>query len=302
MPTPAWFVSLLKTLFPYRKTFARMSRLPLVGPLIDQVVFRGDDMLYLPKDRVVIRESIDQPGSTVLPSSVVEHFIEKADVCWIMDTCICREGDDCQDYPHDIGCIFLGEAAARIAPRLGHLATKEEALAHARKAREAGLVHLIGRDRLDSLWMGVGPSEKLMTICNCCPCCCLFRILPDLAPHISERIQRLPGVEVWVSEECTGCGKCVRTGCFVDALSLKDGKAHISDACRGCGRCVETCSVQAIHLRISDSSDLDNAIRRISSLVDVNSPRPAAPPAKDGPLPLLKEALPAPSVRAAEEA
>ncbi len=272
MPTPAWFVSLLKTFFPYRKSIARLSRLPVIGLMIDQVVFRNDDMVYLPKDRVVIREAIEQPGSVVLPSSIVEHFIEKADYHWIMNKCICREGDDCQDYPHDLGCIFLGEAATRIDLRLGHPATKEEALEHARKAREAGLVHLIGRDRLDTLWMGVGPSEKLMTICNCCPCCCLFRILPDLTPTISQRIKRLPGVEVWVGAECNGCGKCVRTGCFVDAITMVDGKARISDACRGCGRCVEVCPTQAIHLRITDESYLANTIRRISRVVDVNAP------------------------------
>ncbi len=278
MPTPAWFVSLLKVFFPYRKPLARLSRLPLIGSIMEQVIFRDDEMVYLPKDRVVIREAIDQPGSIVLPSAIVEYFIEKADVRWIMNTCICREGDDCQDYPHDLGCIFLGEAAAKIDPRLGRLVTKEEALEHARKCREAGLVHLIGRDRLDSLWMGVGPSEKLMTICNCCPCCCLFRILPDLTPNISRRIKRLPGVEVWVGEECTGCGKCVRSGCFVEAISLVDGKAQISDACRGCGRCVEACSKGAIHLTIHDAGYLANTIRRISSAVDVDGSKPELPP------------------------
>ncbi len=275
MPTPAWFVSLLKTLFPYRKRFARLSRLPLVGPVMDHVIFRNDEMVYLPKDRVVVHEAVAQPGSTVLPSAIVEHFIEKADYRWVMDKCICREGDDCQDYPHDIGCIFLGETATKIDPRLGRLVSKEEALAHARRAREAGLVHLIGRDRLDTLWMGVGPSEKLMTICNCCSCCCLFRILPDLKPNISERIKRLPGVEVWVGEECSGCGKCARAGCFVDAIRMVDGKAQISDACRGCGRCVEICPSEAIHLRITDEGYLQNAIRRISSVVDVNGRKPA---------------------------
>jgi ferredoxin len=158
----------------------------------------------------------------------------------------------------------------KINPSFGRLVTRQEALAHARRCREAGLVHLIGRDRVDSIWLGAGPSEQLMTICNCCSCCCLFRILPDLNPAISQKIGRLPGVTVWVDDSCAGCGRCTRDVCFVDAIQMKDGKAEISAECRGCGRCVEVCPRNAIHLRITDDGYMQNAIRRISSLVDVN--------------------------------
>ncbi len=275
MPTPVWFTKLLKFFFPYRKAIARLSHIPGIDLLTDLMFFRGDEIVYLPKDRVVVREAIEQPSSIVLPSTLVDHFIEKASYHWVMNFCICREGDHCEDYPHDLGCIFLGEAVMKINPKVGRLVTKEEALAHARRARELGLVQLIGRDRIDTVWLGAKPFGKLMTICNCCPCCCLFRILPDLHPSISQRINRLPGVKVWVDREaCTGCGKCVRSECFVEALSLVDGKAVISDACRGCGRCVEVCPNDAIHLTIEDRGYVENAIRRISSLVDVNGHPP----------------------------
>ena len=275
MPTPVWITKLLKFFFPYRKAIARLSHIPGIDLLTDMMLFRGDEVVYLPKDRVVVRETIEQPGSMVLPSTLVDHFIEKASYHWVMNFCICREGDHCEDYPHDLGCIFLGEAVLKINPKVGRLVTKEEALAHARRARELGLVQLIGRDRIDTVWLGAKPFGKLMTICNCCPCCCLFRILPDLHPSISQRISRLPGVRVWIDREaCTGCGKCVRSECFVEALSLVDGKAVISDECRGCGRCVEVCPNNAIHLTIEDRGYVDNAIRRISSLVDVNGRPP----------------------------
>ena len=206
---------------------------------------------------------------------MVDHFIEQASYHWIMYRCICREGDDCQNYPHDLGCIFLGEAVQHISPHLGRMVTKEEALAHAKRCREAGLVQLIGRDRLDSIWLGAGPFGKLMTICHCCPCCCLFRILPDLRPDIAASIQRMPGVSVWVGEECAGCGRCTKDGCFVDAIRLVDGRAVISDACRGCGRCVEVCPQGAIHLTIEDQGYIQQTIAGISARVNIDGRRPA---------------------------
>jgi hypothetical protein len=131
----------------------------------------------------------------VLPSQVVEHFIQEASTHWIMDACLCRDASKCEDYPVDLGCLFLGQAAAGINPKLGRRVTAEEALAHVQRCREAGLIHLVGRNRLDQIWLGVGPGEKLLTICNCCPCCCLWRVLL--------------GDRAVIGDACRGCGRCV---------------------------------------------------------------------------------------------
>jgi hypothetical protein len=77
-----------------------------------------------------------------------------------MNSCICREAERCEDYPIDLGCLFLGEAALGINPQLGRRVTKEKALQHVRRCREAGLVHLIGRNKLDTMWLGVGPGDR----------------------------------------------------------------------------------------------------------------------------------------------
>ena len=69
----------------------------------------------------------------------------------------------------------MGEAAHGINPQLGRKVSKEEALEHLKKCREAGLVHVIGRNELDALWLGVRPGYKLLTVCNCCHCCCITR-------------------------------------------------------------------------------------------------------------------------------
>lgn len=272
MSRPMWFVALIKKAFPTRFAISRLAKnVPFVGRIVHHILFRGDDIIYLPKDNVIqIRQPISQAEETVLPSQVVEHFIEQANYLWIMDKCICRDADQCEDYPIDLGCLFLGEAVLNINPQLGRLVTKAQARAHLRRAREAGLVHLIGRNRLDSVWMGANPHDKLLTICNCCPCCCLWRVLPDLPPEISRNVTKMPGVSVTINDDCVGCGVCTQEVCFVDAIRLADGHAVIDDAaCRGCGRCVDVCPQQAIKLTVENTTFVDLSVARIAPLVDV---------------------------------
>ncbi|MCP4516628.1 MAG: 4Fe-4S ferredoxin, partial [Delftia sp.] len=205
----------------------------------------------------------------VLVLEVLGGFMEKANYHWMMKGCICCDSNGCQDYRIDLGCLFLGEAVLGINPRLGRRVSKDEALEHVRRGAEAGLVHLIGRNKLDTVWMGVGPGDKLLTICNCCPCCCLWRVLPDLVPWIGDKVTRMPAVMVSVPERCIGCGTCTREVCFVDAIRLQGERAVISDACRGCGRCVSVCPQGAIELVIDDEDFMEKTVQRIAPLVDV---------------------------------
>jgi ferredoxin len=267
---PLWFVALLKAGFPGRFTLAQLTRLPLVGDLVDRWLFWGDDLMVLPRDRVVaVNQPIETGGEMALPSQVVAHFVREAKVHWIMDRCICRDASGCQDYPVDLGCLFLGEAAAGINPRLGRRVTQEEALAHVARCQVAGLVHLVGRNKLDQVWLGVGPGERLLTVCNCCPCCCLWRMLPDIAPRIGTKVGRMPGVTVRVSDRCIGCGSCTAGVCFVDAIQMEEGRAVIGEECRGCGRCVAVCPNEAIELRI-EGQVVEASIARIAALVELS--------------------------------
>jgi ferredoxin len=271
MSRPIWFVQLLKKAFPGRFLAARATRMPILGTILDHWFFAGDDLIYLPSSRVIpINQSLDMPDEVVLPSEVVEHFIQEANYHWIMNACICRDARGCEDYPIELGCLFLGEAASGINPQLGRRVTKEEAREHVRRCREAGLVHLIGRNKLDTHWLGVGPGTKLLTICNCCPCCCLWRVLPHVSPRISAKITRMPGVRVTVNGQCIGCGTCTQDVCFVDAIHLVDDRAVISEACRGCGRCISVCPQEAIEISIEYGQSVGEAIARISPLVDVS--------------------------------
>jgi ferredoxin len=271
MATPLWFVDFLKRCFPHRNQLAQLTKLPLVGRMIDYCFFEEDDVIFLPHNRVVdVHRSIDLPDEIVLPSQVVDYFIEKASHHWIMNKCVCRDSEGCKDYPIDLGCLFLGEATLGIDPRLGRMVTKDEARAHLKRCREAGLVHMVGRNKIDTFWLGVGPGSKLLTICNCCPCCCLWRVLPHLSNNISDKITKMPGLNVSVTEKCVGCGLCIQDVCFVNAIQLTNGRASINGECRGCGQCVSVCPHDAIHLSVEDDQFVNKAIQRLSRSVDVS--------------------------------
>lgn len=241
--------------------------------MAEKLLFADDQLFVVPKRRTI---QIDEPvegrqEQLVLPYEVVEHFIRQSPHRWRMDRCICREASGCRDYPVDLGCLFLGEAAQGIHPKLGRPVTEHQALDHVSRCRDAGLVHLIGRNKLDTVWLNVGPGYRLLTICNCCPCCCLWRILPDVHPRIADRVAKMPGVSVEVTEHCAACGTCTSESvCFVDAITLTEERADITDACRGCGRCVAACPNEAIELRVEDPAYVTRAIERIAAVVDLS--------------------------------
>lgn len=273
MARPLWFVEILKRHFNLRYIGAELTNWPVIGYIMEKALFNGhhtgDALFYLPKDHVVINQQIQGEDSVIAPSEVVKHFIEQSSYHFLMNECICRDANDCQDYSHNLGCLFLGEGVLDINPKLGRMVTKEEALEHESHCQEEGLVHLIGRDKIDAVWMGVTHSTKLMTVCNCCPCCCLFKFLPNLAPKLRAKLTRMPGVSVIVTDDCTGCGECAEDVCFIDVIKIEKGCAIISDECRGCGVCIEICPQGAIQLIIEDKNYIDNAIKRLSQAVDV---------------------------------
>jgi len=269
MARPLWFVKLLKKAFPNVKFIAKLTNLPILNKIFDILLFKGDNIIYLPQDKIIpINKQMGEFNEFMLPSQVLEYFINKAKHHWIMNFCICRSSMGCKDYPIDLGCLFLGEAVLNINSQLGRLVNKEEALEHLKKCRDAGLVHMIGRNRLDAQWLGVKPGEKLLSICNCDPCCCLWRVSSILAPNIGLKIKRMPGIKFQVNDKCIGCKTCIKI-CFVNAIKIIDNKAFINDDCRGCGRCVDICPQQAIDIIIEDENYIKKSIKEINKLIDL---------------------------------
>ena len=252
------------------------KRSKLFNRVVTKTLFDGDDMVVLPMDDVVRARRIemdmdfeDGGESTVLPSDIVKDIIDRSSDIFIMNFCLCRESNECDDFPRDRGCVFLGKGVHRIPEDFGHISTREEAKRYIDECTDLGLVHIIGRNKLDSIWLNTGHKRDLMTICNCCPCCCLWNMTRNISDEIGGVFKRLDGVSVSVDvDRCIGCGSC-HDICFTKAVTIDNGKCSIDPGmCRGCGRCVEVCPTDSITLEF-DGSVVGREVDRIHSLVDL---------------------------------
>lgn len=219
---------------------------------------------------VPITEDIEAPSGILAPLSLVEHFINEASYHAVMNHCICRRGNGCTNHDQSLGCMFLGEAAREIDPRMGKGVTKDEAMAHFNRAVESGLVPGIGQAKADAVLLGVEDPSRLMTVCFCCDCCCLTRALYNAADEMWEILIKLEGVSIERNQDCIGCGECVES-CVFKQISMVDGHPVVGDRCKGCGRCVRACKQKAIAIRIDNPDYIDESIARISSTVNVGN-------------------------------
>ncbi len=242
----------------------------IMKTIIDNLLFQTDDVAIIPNTKSInINQKIESEGTEFLPTDVLKEVIKKCDDIYIMNDCLCRTSNKCKDYPQDTGCIFLGPTARKIPKHLCHKANKKEAIAHVNAADEAGLSHLIGRNKIDSMWMNVHPGKSLLTICHCCPCCCLWKVVPNLEESIQEKIYRLPGVSISLDEDkCKVCKRCLRDICLFKAIEFKDGKIIINkDQCRGCGHCANICKDKVISISYTDDS-IQSVINRCYNLIE----------------------------------
>lgn len=272
-------VRVIKSTFKTRFILALVcQKIPPLAGIVDKLLFEDDDILVLPRDGTVqstvkevpVNSEIKVPEEIILPSQVLKDVINRSKYHLIMNTCICRVSNHCDDYPPDLGCVFLGKGVKKISPKLGRLVSKEEALEHIDKCQQAGLVHIIGRNKIDSVWLNTGPKEELLTICHCCPCCCLWKMAPDLPEDLGKSIRPMEGVVLDFEEElCTGCGNCTRGSCFVEALTLVDEKIEIDRAkCRVCGRCAEICPSESLSIKM-EADAVPRSVESVKTLVDV---------------------------------
>ena len=246
MARPSWQTRIIFSLWPFRYVLAAMAGWPVIGALARRA-FQGDKASYIP-----IGITLDLPGSVPAPTQIVTRIIGEASFRFLLHKCVCRDLEGCSHYPVEAGCLFLGEGAREIAPGLGREVSEAEALAHHERAVAAGLIPVVGRLRWDSMWLGVKRADRLVTLCHCCECCCYFKIYRFLPDRVSRDLRKLEGLEVKVGEDCDGCGLCVEK-CFIQAMSVKDGRAVIAEECRGCGRCASVCPRKAIQVTFRGS-------------------------------------------------
>ena len=156
MSRPKWQVKLINRFFKKIFLFAHITRVPLVGTWLYRLFFDKDDITFIP-----INTSLEPHDHVALPSDIIRHFIKNSQYIWIKNKCVCRTAESCKNYPKDLGCIYLGPAVQNFNQDLGRMATIEEALEHVRRCEEAGLVHMIGLNKLDSLMLNCAPSDTL---------------------------------------------------------------------------------------------------------------------------------------------
>jgi Pyruvate/2-oxoacid:ferredoxin oxidoreductase delta subunit len=254
--------------YKYRDLLNRFTRVPVLGRaagLFDNP--RDSTLSYIP-----VNEGLELPAGMVAPASIVEHFIREASHHFIMSRCPCRTQNGCEDYPRDIGCTFLGAAVSGIDvdPSIGRRVSVEEALEHEERAREAGLVPMVGKFKTDAWLMGVTRDHRrLMTVCHCCPCCCLGGSIRYADERIRRAYVRLKGLRVTVdADRCRGCGTCVEA-CMFKSMTLRGGKAGNDEECKGCGFCAAACPNGAISIRIDDTGFIEEVLSRINKAVNV---------------------------------
>ena len=236
---------------------------------IDKFLFEDDEIIIIP-NTISVNKKIESEGSQFLPTDVIKQVIRRCDDIVIMDSCLCRMSNNCSDYPQDIGCIFLGPTSKKIPTDICHKATVEEALKQVDRADEAGLSHLIGRNKIDSVWMNVHPREGLLTICHCCPCCCLWKVYPNLDESISNKLEKLDGVKVKLNENnCKLCKNCLDEVCMFQAIDLINDKISINqDICKGCGLCANACKFNAITVDYTENT-IDSIVNRLEDLIEI---------------------------------
>jgi len=193
-----------------------------------------------------------------------------------MMDCPCRTSNGCENHDHTLGCTWLGRGAGKIDRTKwpgARLATKEEALERERLAYENGLVPHLGKIRGDaSIYRVLDYENEFMSICHCCPCCCIVSLFKYGTSDYKKIVKRMKGVEVRVdAEKCSGCGKCFKV-CIYNGLKMKREKTSINlENCMGCGRCERVCPNYAISISIDDYSKIDALFARFESRVDISN-------------------------------
>lgn len=264
-------IFVVNRIFNWRFRIAKLTKKSDVfKKIIEKMLFEKDEIVVIP-NTININKKIEAEKSEFLPTEVIKEVVKRSEDIVIMNTCLCRTSSDCKDYPQDIGCIFIGPTSRKIPRTICHEATAEEAFEQIDKADAAGLCHIIGRNKIDTVWMNVRPGEGLLTICHCCPCCCLWRVYPNLHNDITDKLERLEGVSVdYDLDKCKKCMKCLRNVCMYNAISKKDDGIFIdNEICKGCGLCVNSCRFDALTIKYDDKT-IDNVVNRMDNLIEID--------------------------------
>jgi len=241
----------------------KLGKIPGLRRLIPWMNPGKNCISYLP-----VNKSLGEVSNQALPVQALHDFIDKAANHVIMDKCGCRLAHNCRNYPHDIGCLFMGKSALRIPHGVSRKVTRQQAHAHVERAIDAGLVPMVGKVRVDNFIFLTPDKSQLLSVCFCCPCCCMmtaFKHIPG--DYLDGLMPPVEGVRVEVTDTCVGCGACL-DACGFGAIKIFNGRAVHDNHCRGCGRCVTFCPHEAIKITIDNPHVVEDIKKRIESYVE----------------------------------
>jgi len=267
MGNPKRIYDLLLSLWPLYKVGLWLGKQPGIGSLLDPIFSTKLHQVTM----IPVNESINQGDQIVLPYLLLMQLVEQASTRFIMTECVCRSHENCRSHSVDLGCLFLGDGAAQIHPSMGKSCNVEEAKRHIQRGVEDGLYPLIAHTMIDAVTLGI-PYKRMLTVCFCCECCCVVQRGMRRGPaSLMQVVQRLPGLQVVVGNECEECGDCVEA-CPAGAISLNHRGAEISEGCKGCGICVNACPIGAIRMEMNGKMDiLAGFSQRIESYADISA-------------------------------
>lgn len=228
---------------------------PVFGPVYKRLMmFSPEEKTYSHGTIFNLNVDMSEEGeSVVLPIDLVKDMLRKAEYIASANVCLCRDAQNCSEYPKDVCCLFLSNSGRTVVRhRVGYEISLEDALARVDKAASLGLVG-------QALWVEVeqfiwgfsnADMEHFIEMCFCCPCCCVGLNLSKNASRDVKKRFRPSGWTAIIDEDtCLGCKRCV-SPCPQAAITLnEDGKAVVNqDYCVGCGICKTHCKAEAIKI------------------------------------------------------
>lgn len=188
-----------------------------------------------PWSRVFPAENALPSEIEILPFEVASQMMAKNEVI-ALSNCPCRIlGRNC-DKPLDVCLSFDGVARFLSERGMAKIVSLAEAREVLKKAEDAALVHT-----------GTNVADRLVFMCNCCPCCCHMLML--ITKHNAKEGLAKSSYQTHLNiDECIGCGICEER-CPVGAFVMEEEVARLDvGKCIGCGLCVSYCSTSAITL------------------------------------------------------
>ena len=254
----------INLLFKALRVIMRGGRIPLMWRFHPFLKPQNTQIVNLPINAEIHTESLP------LPPVVLKELIKRAKYLHVLDRCPCRVGNDCKKHSHDIACLLLGETGVDVVPPMSRPVSPEEACAHVDRAIENGLVPLVARLRADHYIFLTQDNRRLIAACFCCDCCCGLGAYSLVQPErVAPVYHRMEGLEIEVTDHCTGCGTCSEI-CYMKAILVENGRARHTEACRGCGRCASACPNDAVEMRLTDPAYVEKIVEKYLSLAKID--------------------------------